>query len=49
MSVPLIRLQAHEEMFCESDYMEQKKIMVAKVRERAGYPTPWLLWAKKHD
>ncbi|GMH56465.1 hypothetical protein TL16_g02140 [Triparma laevis f. inornata] len=42
--VPLIRLKAHEQFFCESDYAVKKKEMVQKVREKYGYPTPWRLW-----
>jgi len=29
--------------------MEQKKAMVAKCREREGYPTPWLLFGKTYE
>ena len=42
--VPLIRLKAHEQFFCESEYAVTKKEMVKKVREKVGYPTPWRLW-----
>ena len=42
--VPMIRLQAHEQFFCESEYAVAKKEMVKKAREKYGYPTPWRLW-----
>lgn len=42
--IPLIRLDAHEKFFCESDYAMAKKAMVRKVREKNFYPTPWRLW-----
>ena len=49
LSVPFIRLEAHEKFFCESDFMHARKKMVAKAREREGYPTPWRLYAKNFD
>jgi hypothetical protein len=44
--IPMIRLEAHEKFFCESDWMVARNGMVKRVRERAGYPTPWIIKQK---
>ena len=44
--IPMNRLEAHEKFFCESPYAAARNEMVAKAREKAGYPMPWLLRQK---
>jgi len=46
LGIPMIRLEAHEKFFCECDWVVARNELVAKVRERAGYSTPWIIKQK---
>ena len=37
LSIPLVRLEAHEKFFCESAHAMEQKAMVARVRKKYGY------------